>query len=90
MIKPLVVAMMLLLTLGCSNTKYCEREQSFHGAVEAPPLRAPEGLQVPEPDPSFIVPEVSVQAQAASLSSDRPCLEIPPTLSGSPENNGES
>lgn len=70
---------------ACSSTKYCERTQDFEGVRQDPPLKAPPGLEVPEPDPSFVIPQVSTQAQAAALNKDRPCLEIPPRLRGSTE-----
>ena len=75
-----MIAALLVLTSACSNTKYCEREQEYQNVYEGQPLRAPEGLEVPEPDPSYVVPELSTQAKAAAVTKSRPCLEIPPRL----------
>ncbi|GEM_PF-4784207 len=69
-----------MLIVGCSGKKYCEREQVYEQVENSPALRAPAGLSVPEPDPSYTIPEVSVNARAAALNADRPCLEIPPRL----------
>lgn len=80
LLRLIFLAVCVLFFSACSNTKYCEREQDFDSASENAPLRAPEGLSVPEPDPNFVVPQASKQAQAAALTQGRPCLEIPPLL----------
>lgn len=81
----LLLGLAAVLLPACSSTKYCEREQDFHTSRQAPPLQAPPGLEVPEPDASFVIPEISTQAQAAALNNERPCLEIPPRLRSSTE-----
>lgn len=82
-----LLAIVLLVTLlpACTSTKYCEREQDYSNVRQDPPLKAPPGLDVPEPEPSFVIPEISTQAQAAALNQERPCLEIPPLLPGGAE-----
>lgn len=86
--KQLVLLTSAVLFLGGCATRYCERDALvYQNAVERAPLQSPEGLQVPEPDPNFEIPEASgedVQYATpepnASGRVNTRCLDTPPRL----------
>lgn len=79
---------LLLMLAACAGKPACLREQPYHDAEAFPPLRAPEGMAVPEPDPNLEVPEVEdgpVGALPAEEGKDgekayERCLSTPPPL----------
>lgn len=76
----------LLLTLAaCAGNPACLSGQPYHDAEEFPPLRAPAGMAVPEPDPNLQVPEVEDGPVAAFPPEEgedgrQRCLSAPPPL----------
>lgn len=78
------IPLLLPLLAACSATPACLREQPYQSAEAFPPLRAPAGMAVPEPDPNLEVPEVEdgpVSAFPAEGSDgSRRCLSMPPSL----------
>ncbi len=82
----LVLVLGLMLT-GCA-TRYCERGvQVYESAAEKAPLVSPDGLQVPEPDPNFAIPEATgadvkyaTPTVDAAGRSRTDCLDTPPPL----------
>ena len=87
MSRGLLLVLLLPVIAGCAS-RYCERgEQVYMDAVEQAPLQSPEGLQVPQPDPNFAIPEATGEdAQYATTVTDAKgrvrsrCLDMPPTL----------
>lgn len=85
--NPVLLALLALVLSGCAG-RYCEREvQIYENVVERAPLQSPEGLQVPEPDPNFEIPEASGDDVAyatpepnASGRVNTRCLDTPPRL----------
>jgi uncharacterized lipoprotein len=83
---------MLLLLLpvlaACAGSRYCERvAQTYEDVQEQPALQAPEGLQVPPPDPNFAIPEATGEdVRYATATTDAKgrrqtaCLDAPPPL----------
>ncbi|MES1944946.1 hypothetical protein PC39_12546 [Salinisphaera sp. PC39] len=83
-----------LAVAACANEPACMKDQPYQTAESFPPLRAPAGMSVPEPDPNMRVPEVGDGPVAAypaeqgegeedKEAARRRCLSSPPPL---PEN----
>ncbi len=83
-----VLLLLLPLLAACAGTRYCERiAQTYEDTPEQAPLQAPEGLQVPSPDPNFAIPEATGEdvpyAMPATDSRGQrhtSCLDAPPPL----------
>lgn len=79
-----------LLLAGCANNKYCERsERTYERSKESAPLKAPEGLSVPAPDPNQAIPKATGPQVPFASEQDDPkkkggkrstCLDSPPDL----------
>jgi hypothetical protein len=78
------VSSLLLMLAACSTEPACLREQPYQNAEAFPPLRAPAGMTVPEPDPNLEVAEVEDGPVAAFPAEEgdgsRRCLSMPPPL----------
>lgn len=82
----ILLVLAVVLTLGACAQPACLREQPYHSAEEFPPLKAPPGLETPEPDPNYEVPEVengpvgAHPEDAGVGEGELRCLEMPPRL----------
>jgi hypothetical protein len=84
----MAVVMLLAAALTGCATRYCERSvQVYESATEKAPLQSPEGLQVPEPDPNYAIPEATGEdVKYATPGTDTKgrartdCLDTPPAL----------
>lgn len=86
--KPAWLLLLLPVLAGCAASRYCERsEQVYADAVEHAALQAPEGLEVPPPDPNFAIPaatgedvQYAVAVTDAGGRTRSRCLDAPPPL----------
>lgn len=84
----MVVVLLLAATLTGCATRYCERSvQVYESATEKAALQSPDGLQVPEPDPNYAIPEATGEDVKFATPGTDPkgrvrtnCLDTPPTL----------
>jgi uncharacterized lipoprotein len=80
----LAVVFGVLLLAGCSG-RYCERSAPvYEEAVESAPLKAPDGLSVPKPDPNLVIPEATgpdtPYASKEAKGKRAKCLDMPPEM----------
>lgn len=81
---------MLALLSACSKPS-CLNSESYQSAKEFPPLQAPPGLTVPDPDPNIAIPQVGdgpvayVEDPDAKNRFGVRCLDVPPRLPPSSE-----
>lgn len=54
-----VFLLLLLVAMAGCTGPLCLQSQDYEDARLLPPLTAPPGLDVPEPDPNLAIPEVS-------------------------------
>lgn len=77
---------LLPVLAACSAGPACLRDQPYKSAEEFPPLEAPAGMSVPQPDPNLEVPEVedgpvaAYPPEAGDESEGRRCLAMPPSV----------
>lgn len=83
----------LLLLVACAGQPACMTDQPYKHAEAFPPLRAPAGMNVPEPDPNLQVPEVedgpvgafpAEEGESGEAALER-CLATPPRLPAEPK-----
>jgi uncharacterized lipoprotein len=69
---------------GCfrSRLSHCSQsDKDYAGAVELPPLQAPEGLEAPNTRNALKVPPLNTPERVRGK--DEPCLDIPPPFTSS-------
>lgn len=77
----LLLPLLLALT-GCGlfapTYERCEETPAYAGAREIPPLRVPEGLDLPSTRNALRIPELNVPEKPQ----DGRCIDVPPRYSG--------
>ena len=83
----LVTASAGLLLSACASTQSCNVEADYRNAAAIPPIKAAEGLSLPQSPSALRVPDITPAAAQAAATQPMPkrgkgtaCLDYPPEI----------
>lgn len=81
-----LLSLSALLLSGCASTQRCEAKADYRKAAAIPPIKAAEGLKLPESASALKVPDLTPAAIAAAQQPGpkkgrgTACLDYPPEI----------